>query len=227
MNNILIADDDKDILELLTLYCESNNFKVFTAKDGELAYEIITKENIDIALLDIMMPKINGYELIKKIKEYKNIPIIVISAKNLDNDKILGIDLGADVYLTKPFNPLEVIAYIKSLLRKQENITTKKETIYKVGDLVFDTDKFILTKAGKIIPLTYTELKIISMMMKRPGVIYTKVQLYECIDGESFLSDDNTMMVHISNIRSKIEDDPQNPKYIKTVRGLGYKIESD
>ncbi len=225
-NHVLIAEDDKDIVELLKLYLESNGFIVSVSYDG---LEALSKldEDIDIVIADLMMPRLNGYELIKSIREKSDIPIIIISAKNMDSDKVLGLDIGADAYITKPFNPLEVIAYIKALLRRYYefgNLTN--DNIIRYGDLELDLSKCILKLGGKIVPLTSTELKILAMMMKNPGIVFTKSQIYECISGEFYECDDNTMMVHISNIRSKIEEDIKKPKYIKTVRGLGYKFEN-
>lgn len=219
---ILIAEDDSDIRELLTLYLESNNYKVSIASDGEQALAKLESESFDLAIVDIMMPKMNGYELIKNVRKFSDIPIIITSAKSLDNDKILGIDIGADVYITKPFNPLEVIAYVKSLLKKKKS----KLSVIKIGELTLDQEKYTLKKNNEEIPLTSIEYKILSKLMNNPEQVFTKSQLYEYINGGYFQNDDNTMMVHISNLRSKLEDDPAHPKYIKTIRGVGYKIEN-
>lgn len=226
---VLIAEDDRDIVELLTLYLNSDGFSVFTAENGEDALEIAKTQKISIALVDIMMPKMNGYDLIKNIRTFSNMPIIIVSAKNMDNDKILGLNIGADAYLTKPFNPLEIVAYIKAVLRRYYELgaqsVEKEPEKLTVGELELDLQKFVLRKRGILVPLTSTELKIIAKLMQSPERIFTKAQLYSCINGDFYESDDNTMMVHISNIRSKVEDNPSEPKYIKTVRGLGYKIE--
>lgn len=219
---ILIAEDDEDIVELLSLYLESNNYEVTSANNGEDALNTIKEETISLAIVDIMMPKMNGYELIKSIRKFSDIPIIITSAKSMDNDKILGIDIGADVYITKPFNPLEVVAYVKSLLKKKSNSLN----VIKIGALTLDQERYVVMKNDKVITLTSVEYKILSKLMLNPGKVLSKSQLYEYINGEEFQNDDNTMMVHISNLRSKIEDDPANPEYIKTVRGVGYKIEN-
>ena len=221
-DKILIAEDDSDIRELLTLYLESNNYKVSLASNGEEALAKLESDFFDLAIVDIMMPKMNGYELIKKVRSFSDIPIIITSAKSLDNDKILGIDIGADVYITKPFNPLEVVAYVKSLLKKK-NVKLSDITI---GELILDQEIYILKKQNEEISLTSVEYKILAKMMNNPGQVFTKSQLYEYVNGGYFKNDDNTMMVHISNLRSKIEDDPAHPKYIKTIRGVGYKIEN-
>lgn len=226
---VLIVEDDPDIIEFLKLYLENSNFEVLSAENGEQALTILERESIDIALIDIMMPGMNGYELLHCIRDSSDLPVIIISAKSADTDRIFGLDIGADAYITKPFNPLEVIAYIKTILRRQGNSLTSDKSNYSnriiLGELELDTEKLILRKNGKIIPLTAAELKIVSEMMHSPGRIFTKAQLYTCINGELYESDDNTMAVHIYNLRSKIEDDSANPQYIHTIRGLGYKIE--
>lgn len=228
--HILIAEDDFDIIEILRLYLENEGFAIFTALDGEKAFEIFQNNKIDIAIVDIMMPKINGFELINKLRDVSNIPILVLSAKNLNSDKILGLSLGADDYLTKPFNPLEVVARVKSALRRyfELNCTVENENVkIEIGDLELDTMAFSLKKKDKLISLTPMEYKIVLLLMRTPGKIYTKMQILENINGDYLISDDNTLMVHISKIREKIEDDSKNPRYLKTVRGLGYKIETE
>lgn len=233
--HILIAEDDADIVELLSLYLTGEGYQVLTAENGLQALQLIESIRVDMAILDIMMPEMNGYDVLKRIREKYNFPVIILSAKEMDTDRILGLNLGADAYLTKPFNPLEVVAYVKSALRRYYELgcddsahkNTTGETSLTVGELQMDLLKFVLRKRGRIVPLTPTELKIVVKLMQSPGRVYTKAQLYACIGGELYESDDNTMMVHISNIRSKIEDDPSNPRYIKTIRGLGYKIEAN
>ncbi|MCR4865674.1 MAG: response regulator transcription factor [Lachnospiraceae bacterium] len=226
---ILIAEDDNDIVEILRLYLENEGFELVISRDGEEALNNFESTSVDMALIDIMMPKLNGYELIKKMRDVSNIPILVMSAKNMDSDKILGLTLGADDYLTKPFNPLEVVARIKSQLRRfydlNTNVQEESNNVITVGELVIDPSNLSVNKNGQEINLTPTEFKILALMMKTPGKIYTKMQIFENINGDYYESDDNTLMVHISKIRDKIEDDPKSPKYLKTVRGLGYKIE--
>ncbi|MGX8680806.1 MAG: response regulator transcription factor [bacterium] len=226
---ILIAEDDKDIVEMLSLYLQEE-FKLYKAYNGEDALRIIKEEDLALALVDIMMPKMNGFDLIREARRISNVPIIILSAKNLDSDKVLGLNIGADAYLTKPFNPLEVVAYVKATLRRYYKLGTygseEASHIYIVGDLELDTERFLLKKRGQAISLTSAEYKILSMFMRTPERVYTKAQLYECVTGVPYVHDDNTVMVHISNIRSKIEDNPAKPQYIKTVRGLGYKLEN-
>lgn len=230
-HTILIADDDQDITTLVKLYLESSGYRVLCAPDGATALDLARTESIDMAVLDIMMPRMNGYELTRELRAISNMPILILSAKNTDNDKILGLELGADDYLTKPFNPLEIIARVKANLRRfyQLNPTSPVlpgSNVLLLGPLRLDLDAMSLTKNGAPISLTPTEYKILSCLMRAPGRIFTKVQLYEAVSGTYFESDENTMMVHISKLRDKIEDDPRHPCFIKTVRGLGYKIEA-
>ena len=229
---ILVAEDDRDIAEFIKLYLENEGYEVILAGDGLLAFEATLKEKIDLAVVDIMLPKMNGYDLIKKIREGSNIPIVILSAKNLDSDKILGLDLGADDYLTKPFNPLELIARIKSNIRRYYSLGSRVEGgdgkashILKVGDLTLDEEEVTLRKGDAVITITPTEYKMMVLFMKSPGKVFTKMQIYQAVSGGSYVNDDNTLMVHISNLRDKIEDNPREPKYIKNIRGIGYKIE--
>lgn len=219
---ILIAEDDGDIRGLLRLYLEGEGFRVVEAADGQAALDLARTENPDMAILDVMMPQLNGYEVTRALRRYSDIPILILSAKSQDNDKILGLNLGADDYVTKPFNPVEIVARVKAQLRRAAR--TGGEVV-RVGDLALDLTAMQLEKAGTLIPLTPMEYKILAILMRSPGRIFTKVQLYEGAAGEYFEGDDNTMMVHISKLREKIEDDPKNPRYIRTVRGLGYRFE--
>lgn len=220
--SILIAEDDGDIRALLRLYLESEGYRVLEAEDGAQALALAREDTPDMAILDVMMPKLNGYELTRALRKFSDIPILILSAKSQDNDKILGLNLGADDYIAKPFNPVEIVARVKAQLRRsaRENSAT-----LTVGDLSLDTASFQLTKGGQAISLTPMEYKILALLMRSPGRIFTKIQLYEGAIGAYFEGDDNTMMVHISRLREKIEDDPKDPRYIITVRGLGYKIE--
>ena len=187
------------------------------------------KNKISLAILDIMMPKMNGYELTKRLREVTQIPILILSAKNDDSEKILGLDLGADDYLTKPFNPLEVLARIRSLLRRSYEFNAEsmeqEGKVITIGEITLDESARTISKNGVEIPCTPTEYKMLALFMKKPGRVFTKAQIYECINGEYYQSDDNSLMVHIYRIREKIEEDSKNPTYIKTVRGLGYKFE--
>ena len=220
--SILIAEDDGDIRDLLRLYLESEGYRVLEAADGAAALALARENMPDMAILDVMMPELNGYELTRALRKFSDIPILILSAKSQDNDKILGLNLGADDYITKPFNPVEIVARVKAQIRRA---TRENSTTLTVGELSLDTATFQLTKNGQPIALTPMEYKILALLMRSPGRIFTKIQLYEGAVGNYFEGDDNTMMVHISKLREKIEDDPKDPRYIITVRGLGYKIE--
>lgn len=222
MPTILIAEDDADIRGVLRLYLESEGYAVAEAPDGDAALALAREKRPDLAILDVMMPRLNGFEVTRALRADSGIPILILSARSGDSDKILGLNLGADDYIAKPFNPLEVVARVQALLRRAGG--RGGETLVVRG-LALDTGSFQLTKNGQSIQLTPMEYKILAQLMRSPGRIFTKVQLYEGVSGEFFESGDNTMMVHISKLREKIEDDPRDPKYIVTVRGLGYKIE--
>lgn len=219
MKNILIAEDDKDIVELLALYLESSNYNVFKSYNGVDALEIFNNNAIDLVLADVMMEKMDGYELVKEIRKVSDVPVIFVSAKNEDNDRILGLNLGADAYITKPFNPLEVLAYINALFRR---LSSNNKNIL-IGDIKLDLETYQVYKKDKLLNLTTAEIKILALLMKNPGKVFTKYQLYENINN-NLGDDDNTIMVHISNLRSKLDD--KDSKYIVTVRGLGYKFEN-
>ena len=219
---ILIAEDDRDIRDLLRLYLEGEGYRVLEAENGAQALILAREQTPDMAILDVMMPEMNGFELTRALRRYSEIPILILSARSQDNDKILGLNLGADDYIAKPFNPVEIVARVKAHLRRA--LRTGSDVL-TVGDLTLDTASFQLTKGGKQILLTPMEYKILALLMRSPGRIFTKVQLYEGAVGPYFEGDDNTMMVHISKLREKIEDDPKLPRHIITVRGLGYKLE--
>ena len=226
---ILIAEDDADIIEVLKLYLENQGYRILSAEDGAAAYRLMEKEKVDLGIFDIMMPKMNGFELIRKVREKYNLPIIVLSAKKEDSDKILGLDLGADDYLVKPFNPLEVVARVKAAFRRYYDLNTgtdevREQEMLRYKELEINMQTLQLFKDGEEIKVTPTEIRILMLLMKNPGRVYTKVQIYEYLRGEYFENDENTIMVHISNLRDKIEDDPKKPEYLLTVRGLGYKL---
>lgn len=222
MANILIADDEKEIVRLLRMYIEANDNIVFEANDGQEALRILDKENIDLAIVDIMMPKKNGYEIIKEIRKGRYIPILVISAKVELSDRVFGMDLGADDYIIKPFEPLEVAAKVRAHLRRagaQAAVTEEVENI-KVGNMLLNCDECVVINNGVTQELTKAEFKVLELFMKHPKRVFTKEQIYEYAWGDDYVVDDNTIRVIISRLRDKVGNDT-----IKTIRGLGYRLE--
>ncbi|ASW43406.1 response regulator transcription factor [Clostridium isatidis] len=231
---ILIVDDEKEIRELIDIYLKGEGYKTLKAEDGEEALEILKKNEVDLIILDIMMPKLNGIEACLKIREEREMPIIMLSAKSQDIDKILGLNTGADDYLTKPFNPLELVARVKSQLRRykrfnnsQKNDTNKENKIdsLEIEDLVINLETHEVFKDGIEIKLTPTEFDILVLLAKNRGKVFSIENIYNSVWKQEFMQSDNTVMVHIRKIREKIEDDSRNPKFIKTVWGVGYKID--
>ncbi|MBW6408693.1 response regulator transcription factor [Clostridium sp. YB-6] len=228
MNSVLIVDDEKEIVELIDFYLKNNGYNTFRAFNGKEALEIFEKEQIDIIILDIMMPKLDGKEVLRKIREENNTPIIFLSAKGEDIDKIDGLFLGADDYLAKPFNPIELIARVKALLRRStilNNHLEESESIIINEYLKLDEKTCKLYKNNEELQLTSFEYKLICFLMKNKNKVFTKGQLYEKVWDQSYLGDEKIIMVYISKLRDKIEDTPKDPKFIKTIRGLGYMFE--
>ena len=222
---VLIADDEKEIRDLLRLYLEKDGYQVLEAEDGRAAVSILEKEEVDLALLDIMMPKMDGYQVLKRIREGSNIPVMVLSAKGQDADKILGLDLGADDYLAKPFNPMEAMARINSNIRRFYSLGAKSQELkqLQVKDLRLDMESCLVYKNGQPIDLTSVEYKLLRLFMEHPGKVFTKQQVYENVWGEEYAIADNNIMVCISRLRAKLSKD--SGAYIKTIRGLGYRME--
>lgn len=222
---ILVADDEKDIRSVLALYLEDAGYEVVEAADGAEALRVLQTQDIDLCLLDIMMPELDGYQVLKCVRETDDVPIIVVSAKGQDAEKILGLNLGADDYLVKPFNPLEAVARVNTNIRRAKGALPQKTrtAAIKVRDLELDRESCTLTCAGQPIALTSAEYRIMSMLMEHPGRVFTKQQIYECGWDEDYVAAENSVMVCMSKLRSKLGDDPQ--AYIKTIRGLGYRLE--
>lgn len=231
MPKIFIAEDEEEIIALLRLYLEKENYQVEFATDGTTALQMLREHGYDLAILDIMMPGMSGFEVTREIRKTKNIPIIILSAKQADEAKILGLDLGADDYVTKPFNPLEVLSRVNANLRRVQfgmaSAPADGGKVLRSGELVLDCQTMQLRKNGNVISLTAMEFRILQLLMSAPGRVYPKSQIYEMINGDYFESDEKTIAVHIYNLREKIEDTPEKPRYIKTVRGLGYKFEKE
>lgn len=228
---ILIADDEAEIRELLRLYLENSGYDVLEAADGLEALAILEKKHVDLAVLDVMMPRLNGLHVLKKLRETSNIPVLVFSAKDTDADKILGLDLGADDYLTKPFNPLEAVARINSNIRRFYSLGAGTENAgsaagirsLRVKNLELDTESCVLYRGEEKIELSSVEYRIMHFFMEHPGKVFTKEQIFHAGWNEEFMEDANNVMVCISKLRGKLSDD--GGKYIRTVRGLGYRME--
>ncbi len=222
MPNILIADDEKEIIKLLKIYLEAEHFNVFEAGDGEEACQVLKREQIDLAIVDIMMPKKDGYGVIREIRQGRYIPLLVISAKTTLSDRILGIDLGADDYIVKPFEPLEVAAKVKAHFRRtNEQAVKDKRKVLTAGNLTLVLDECVVVRGDGKIELTKAEFKVLEMFMEQPKRVFTKEQIYErAWYGENCV-DDNTIRVIISRLRDKIGNER-----IKTIRGLGYRLEN-
>lgn len=225
---ILVVDDDKEIRNLIGIYLENEGFQVIKCCNGLEAIRTLENEDIHLVILDIMMPKMDGIEACMKIRKDKNMPIIMLSAKSEDMDKILGLTTGADDYITKPFNPLELIARVKSQIRRYTKLnnlqTVKTEAVIEIEDLTINADTHEVKVGDKLVNLTPREFDILELLSKNKGVVFSTEKIYESVWKEQFYESDNTVMVHIRKIREKIEENSRKPKYIKTVWGVGYKV---
>lgn len=225
--NILIADDENDIRNLVKISLEGNGYNVLTAQNGKEAWDILMSKNIQLAILDVMMPVMDGFNLLRKIREHSTIPVIFLTARTDDVDKVLGLGLGADDYIEKPFSIAELVARVGAQLRRNNEYISQKgkpSACISYGNLSIDKEKCCVYKNGEPIELGAKEYKLLLYFMEHPERVFTKRQLYQAVWEEDYYSDDNTIMVHISRIRNRIEDDPQIPKYLKTIRGIGYKL---
>lgn len=229
MYNVLVCDDDREIVEAIEIYLSQEGYKVLKAYDGEEALKVLDREKVDLLIIDVMMPKLDGIRATLKIREKKNMPIIILSAKSEDADKILGLNVGADDYMTKPFNPLELTARVKSQLRIYtqlgSTIDKSNQAVYAVGGLSIDDEQKEVTVDGEPVRLTPIEYNILLLLVKNQGKVFSIDQIYESIWNEDAIGVDNTVAVHIRHIREKIEINPKEPRYLKVVWGVGYKIE--
>ncbi len=229
MYNILVCDDDKEIVEAIEIYLTQEGYNILKAYDGTEALEILEREEVHLLLLDVMMPKLDGIRATLKIREKNSIPIIILSAKSEDADKILGLNVGADDYVTKPFSPLELVARVKSQLRRYTQlggtVRGERDKIYVVGGLQINDDLKEVTVDGEPVRLTPIEYNILLLLMKNQGRVFSINQIYESIWNEEAIGADNTVAVHIRHIRGKVEINPKEPRYLKVVWGVGYKIE--
>ncbi|HJB87043.1 response regulator transcription factor [Mordavella massiliensis] len=230
MDHILVAEDDKEIRQGIEIYLKSQGYQVFQAADGIEGLEIAEKEKIHLAIVDVMMPRMDGIRMTEKLREKYDFPIIFLSAKSEEVDKILGLNIGADDYVTKPFQPMELLARVNSQLRRYKRFlekldqNAKSENIHVVGGLELNEDAVTVSVDGEPVKVTPTEYKILLLLMKHPGRVFSAEEIYEWVWQERAVSTD-TIMVHVRNIREKIEINPKEPKYLKVVWGVGYKIE--
>nr|WP_019532942.1 response regulator transcription factor [Paenibacillus ginsengihumi] len=225
---ILLVDDEKEIIDLLEIYLKNEGYRLLRASNGLEALSVLSKETVDLIVLDIMMPKMDGIEACLKIREQKNMPIIMLSAKSQDMDKILGLSSGADDYVSKPFNPLELLARIKSQLRRYTRLNVPQANTsheIEVDELTMNTLTHEVKVDGREIKLTPREFAILELLARHRGTVWSIEKIYEAVWQEPYFDSDNTVMVHIRKIREKIEDNPRKPKFIKTVWGVGYKVE--
>lgn len=223
---LLLVEDDVEISDMLRKYLEMENFEVICAEDGESACAKFDEEQYSLVLLDLMIPKLNGMEVMQYIRKNSTVPIIIVSAKDTDSDKSLGLGLGADDYITKPFSVTEVLARIKANIRRSTQYTNYsiQEEILAAGDIVMNLGDYSVIKNNERIELTAKEFEILKLFLKNPKKVYTKEQIYSLIWNDAYLGDENAVNVHISRLRNKIEDNPRKPKYIITVWGIGYKL---
>ncbi len=228
MNRILVCDDEREIVDAIEIYLLQEGYQVLKAYQGEEALEILKKEEIHLLIIDIMMPGLDGIRTTLKLRESSSIPVIFLSAKSQDADKILGLNIGADDYITKPFNPLELVARVKSQLRRYTqlgNLPVENKQVYQTGGLVINDDTKEVTVDGEGVKLTPIEYNILLLLVKNQGRVFSIQQIYENIWEEQAIGADNTVAVHIRHIREKIEINPKEPRYLKVVWGVGYKIE--
>lgn len=228
MADILVCDDDREIVDAIEIYLTQEGHTIYKAYDGVQALQILEDKEIQLLIIDVMMPRLDGIRATLQIRETSSIPIIILSAKSEDVDKILGLNIGADDYVTKPFNPLELTARVKSQLRRYTqlgNITNAGSQIYQVGELIIDDDLKQVTVDGETVKLTPIEYNILLLLVKNQGKVFSINQIYESIWNEDAIGADNTVAVHIRHIREKIEINPKEPRYLKVVWGVGYKID--
>ena len=229
LSTILVCDDDKEIVEAIEIYLTQEGYEVVKAYDGQEALKVLKETPIDLLVIDVMMPRLDGIRATLKIREENNIPIIILSAKSEDADKILGLNVGADDYVTKPFNPLELVARVKSQLRRYTSlgstVKNENEAVYTTGGLSINDDLKEVTVDGEPVKLTPIEYNILLLLVKNQGKVFSIEQIYESIWNEDAIGADNTVAVHIRHIREKIEINPKEPRYLKVVWGVGYKIE--
>ena len=222
--NILVVDDEQKIVNIVKAYLEREGYTVVVAYDGRAALDLARKQAPDLIILDLMLPEISGWEVCRILRAESNVPIIMLTARDEDTDKIVGLEIGADDYITKPFNARELVARVRAILRRAEGTTEKRKTI-RVGDLSIDLERHEVKRGDELLELTNTEFELLRALAENPGRVYSRMQLLSKVQGDAYEGYERTIDSHIKNLRKKVEPDPNRPRYIITVRGAGYKLE--
>ncbi|MDO9556217.1 MAG: response regulator transcription factor [Coriobacteriia bacterium] len=225
--DVLVVDDNAKIVEVLSAYLKTEGFDVRTASDGPGAVSAVQERRPDIALLDIMLPGIDGIELTRRFQREYGLPVILVTAKTDEVDRLIGLEIGADDYISKPFSPREVVARVKAVLRRVDGSVALSGGVMRLGDLEIDTERRDVRRAGTSVELTRTEFDILAAMAAHPGRVYTRLQLLESVSGDAFEGYERTIDAHVKNLRRKLGDDPREPLYVRTVFGVGYKVDAE
>lgn len=226
-NAVLIVDDDIKIAKLLQTYFEAENFMIYLAHDGYQALNLAREKNPSIIVLDVMLPGLNGWEVCRQVRRNSNIPILMLTAREEEADRLIGLEIGADDYVTKPFSPREVVARVKAILRRTEQGAAKPPELVRAGSIVVDTMRYAVSKAGSPVDVTPTEFKILELLATNPGRVFTRLQIVEQVQGYAFEGYERTIDAHIKNLRRKLEENPKDPRFIQTVYGVGYRFAGD
>jgi len=221
-NKILVVDDEEKLVRIVKAYLEREGYTVVAAYDGKAALALARTEAPDLVLLDLMLPQVSGWDVCRTLRAESNVPIIMLTARDEDTDKVVGLELGADDYITKPFNPRELVARVRAVLRRAESPPEKRRIAF--GDLTVDLDKHEVRHAGRLVELTPTEFELLRVLAEAPGRVYSRMQLLDKVQGYAYEGYERTIDSHIKNLRKKLEPDPDKPRYIVTVRGVGYKL---
>ena len=229
MHQILVCDDERDIVSAIKIYLTGEGYGVLTAHSGREALEVLRRESVDLVLMDIMMPEMDGLSCVAKLRQFSNVPVLFLSAKSEDTDKILGLNIGGDDYITKPFNPVELCARVRSHLRRYTLLggVPQRPTVFRCGPIAMDTDARTVTLDGDIVNLTPLEYSILRLLMEHPGKVYSSEDIYRAVWNDDPYGANATVAVHIRHLREKLEIDPANPRYLKVLWGHGYKMEVD
>jgi len=223
MKKILVVDDEKKIVEIIKAYLEKEGYTVATAYDGKTALETVKAQHPDLLILDLMLPQVSGWDVCREIRRDSTVPVIMLTARDDVTDKIIGLELGADDYMTKPFDPKELVSRVRAVLRRTE-IPPQKKPLINIGEMTVDTEKRQVTLAGRNIELTALEFQLLLVMAENPGIVFSRMQLLDKAQGEAYEAYERTIDSHIKNLRKKVEPNPDQPQYIITVRGVGYKV---